>query len=117
MILLQRVYDKETSTAGRRFLIDRLWPRGIKKSNLQCDAWLKEVAPSTELRAWYHREPDKWEEFRKRYFMELDANPGSWQPILEAAIKGTVILLYSSRETMHNNAVALKEYIEREMPH
>ncbi len=116
MIRLKRIYDKETAGIGRQFLIDRLWPRGIKKIDLQCEAWLKDVAPSTELRAWYHSEPDKWEEFRKRYFSELDARPESWRPLLEAAQAGAVTLLYSSRETEHNNAVALKEYLEKKMP-
>jgi len=116
MIKLKRIYDKETPSAGHRFLIDRLWPRGIKKTDLQCDAWIRDVAPSTELRAWYHHEPDKWEEFRKRYFSELEAKPESWQPILEAAQKETVTLLYSSREIEHNNATALKEYLEMKTP-
>lgn len=115
MIHVKRVYAKSTPGAGQKFLIDRLWPRGIKRTDLQCDAWFKDVAPSTELRNWYHREPDKWEEFRNRYFAELDAKPESWRPLLEAAAKGTITLLYSSRETEHNNATALKEYLERKL--
>ncbi len=115
MILLKRIYDKEVTAAGYRILIDRLWPRGIKKTDLSCDVWLKDVAPSTELRSWYHHEPDRWKEFRQRYFSELDAKPESWQPILEAAQKGTVTLLYSSREEKLNNAAALKEYLEKKM--
>ena len=115
MILLKRVYDPDGIDAEFRFLVDRLWPRGIKKETLRCDAWIKDVAPSNELRAWYQHDPDKWDEFRKRYFSELEAKPESWQPILAAAQKGTVALLYSSRETRLNNAVALKEYLEKKM--
>ena len=115
MILLKRVYDPDGIDAESRFLVDRLWPRGIKKETLRCDAWIKDVAPSNELRAWYQHDPDKWDEFRKRYFSELEAKPESWQPILAAAQKGTVALLYSSRETRLNNAVALKEYLEKKM--
>ncbi len=114
-ILLKRIYDPEDVKAEHRFLVDRLWPRGIKKETLRCDAWLKEAAPSNELRAWYQHEPEKWDEFRARYFAELDAKPESWQPILAAAKKGTVALLYSSRETKLNNAAALKEYLEKKL--
>jgi uncharacterized protein YeaO (DUF488 family) len=113
MIVLQRVYDTEGIEAAYRFLIERLWPRGIKKSALQYDAWLKDAAPSAQLRTWFQHDPAKWDEFRKRYFEELDARPESWQPILEASRRGTVALLYSSRDTEHNNAVALKEYLDK----
>ena len=92
-----------------------MWPRGVKKANLHPDAWLKEVAPSTALRQWFGHDPDKWQEFRRRYFAELDANPAAWEPILKAARKGRVTMLYSSRDTQHNNAVALKEYLEAKL--
>lgn len=114
-ILTHRVYDSSAPVAGACFLIDRLWPRGIKKADLRCDAWLKDAAPSTQLRMWYQHDPEKWVEFKKRYFSELDKKPQSWKPILEAARKGPVTLLYSSRETKLNNAVALKEFLEKKI--
>jgi uncharacterized protein YeaO (DUF488 family) len=114
-ILLHRIYDPEDARGGCRFLVDRLWPRGIKKDSVRLDAWLKEVAPSNELRLWYQHDPDKWEEFKHRYFSELESKPESWQPLLEALKKGAITLLYSSRETKLNNAEALKEYLEEKI--
>ena len=115
MIQLRRVYDAPSSADGTRFLIERLWPRGIKKTSLRLDAWVKEAGPSHELRHWFSHDPKKWKEFRRRYFSELDRNADTWRPILKAARQGRVTLLFSSRDTEHNNAVALKEYLERKM--
>jgi uncharacterized protein YeaO (DUF488 family) len=112
MIKLKRVYESAGSGDGARFLVERLWPRGIKKSALQIDAWLKDVAPSTNLRQWFAHDPRKWSDFRERYFRELRDNPEAIEPIITAATPGTVTLLYSSHDTEHNNAVALKDYIE-----
>ena len=112
MIKLKRIYDKRNSTDGARYLVERLWPRGIKKTELHLDDWLKDVAPSTELRKWFSHDPKKWEQFRRKYFVELDRAPEVCQPLLQAARKGTVTLLYSSHDAEHNNAVALKDYIE-----
>lgn len=112
MIRLERVYGEPSGDGGARYLVERLWPRGIKREALQLTAWLKEVAPSDALRRWFGHDPSKWEEFRRRYFAELDAKPEAWQPLLEAARRGDVILLYGARDTEHNNAVALKEYLE-----
>jgi|SoiMethySBSTD1v2_1073268.scaffolds.fasta_scaffold1157945_1 uncharacterized protein YeaO (DUF488 family) len=114
MIKLKRVYEEEAPDDGVRYLIERLWPRGMKKESLHIDAWLKDAGPSTELRKWFSHDPEKWNEFRRRYFAELD-RATEWAPIREAAQRGTVTLLYSSHDTEHNNAVALKEYIERKM--
>ncbi len=111
MINLHRAYDSSMPREGERFLVERLWPRGVKKSDLPVDGWLKEVAPSTGLRQWFSHDPVKWEEFRRRYFRELDANPGAWGALLEAAREEDVTLVYSSRDTEHNNAVALREYL------
>ena len=97
---------------GARFLVDRLWPRGLKREALKLDEWLKEAAPSDSLRRWFGHDPKKWEEFRRRYFEELDRRPDAWRPILESARNGAVTLLYSAKETRQNNAVALKEYLE-----
>ena len=115
MIKLKRVYAPAASADGPRFLVERLWPRGVKKNALQFGAWLKDVAPSAGLRQWFGHDPGKWREFRQRYFRELGERPEAIEPIVEAAKHGSVTLLYSSHDTQHNNAVALKEYVERKL--
>lgn len=115
MIRLKRVYDQPDAKDGSRFLIERLWPRGVRKASLQVDGWLKDAGPSHELRKWFSHDPKKWDEFRHRYFLELDHNREAWTPILTAAHQGTVTLLFSSHDTEHNNAVALKQYVESQM--
>lgn len=112
MIQLKRVYDKAPLGNGKRFLVERLWPRGIKKSALRIDAWLKELGPSTSLRKWFGHDPKKWDEFRFRYFHELEKKPEAYSDILKAAQRGRVTLFYSSHDTEHNNALALKEFLE-----
>ena len=111
MIKLKRVYDPISRTDGARFLVERLWPRGLSKARLHLTAWLKEVGPSTELRQWFNHDPLKWSQFRSRYFRELDSHPESWKPLLTAARRGVVTLVYSSHDEEHNNAVALQEYL------
>ena len=113
MIALKRAYAPASREDGVRFLVERLWPRGVKKDELRLDAWLKETAPSTELRKWFSHDPAKWPRFRARYFRELDAAPEAWRPIVTAAKRGTVTLVYSSHDEQHNNAVALREYLQR----
>lgn len=115
MLEVKRVYDENRPLPGKKFLVERLWPRGVKKESLHMDAWLKDVAPSPDLRKWFSHDPAKWDEFRQRYYSELDREPQAWQPILEAARHGNVTLLYSSRDTEHNNAVALRDYLEKRM--
>lgn len=115
MIQIKRVYDPVTSTDGTRLLVERLWPRGIKKTSLEIKSWLKDVAPSVELRKWFSHDPAKWHEFRSRYFAELESNPATWQPIIADARHGTVTLIYSSHDTEHNNAVALEEFLNRHL--
>ena len=110
-INLSRVYDHEPHMDGKAFLVERLWPRGVRKESIELDGWLRDVAPSGELRKWFSHDPALWEEFRRRYFAELDAHPQSWQPLVQAAASGTVTLLYSSRDQEHNNAVALRDYL------
>ncbi len=112
MICVKRVYEAIGDDDGARFLVERLWPRGIKKESLVMEAWLKEVAPSVGLRQWFQHDPAKWEEFKRRYRAELDANPEAWKPIMEAARKGNVTLLYSARDVERNSAVLLKTYLE-----
>lgn len=113
MIRVKRVYESAGPDDGTRFLVDKVWPRGIKKESLPLDGWLKDVAPSGTLRRWFGHDPQKWTEFRERYFEELESNPEAIRPILEAARQGDVTLIYSARDTEHNNAVALKQYLER----
>jgi uncharacterized protein YeaO (DUF488 family) len=115
MIQLKRAYEPADKEDGIRFLVERLWPRGVKKSELPINGWLKDAAPSTELRKWFAHDPAKWPEFQRRYFGELDKNAGTWKPILEAARHGRVTLIYSSHDTEHNNAVALKQFLERKL--
>jgi uncharacterized protein YeaO (DUF488 family) len=115
VITLKRAYDRISRADGTRFLVERLWPRGLSKTKLHLDAWLKDVGPSTELRKWFGHDPDRWDEFRKRYRRELDSRPDAWQPIASAVRHGPVTLVYSSHDTEHNNAVALREYLEAKM--
>ncbi|GER78607.1 MAG: DUF488 domain-containing protein [Anaerolineales bacterium] len=113
MLKVKRVYEKAEASDGTRFLVERLWPRGMKKESLKMKAWLKEVAPSAELRNWFGHDPLKWTEFQKRYQAELKANPDALSPILEAAKQGDVTLLYSAHDTEHNNALTLKNFVEK----
>lgn len=115
VIKVKRVYDPVEPDDGKRFLVERLWPRGIKKEALAMDGWLKEVAPSDRLRRWFGHDPKKWEEFRRRYFAELEAHPEAWRPLLDAARAGNVTLLFSARDLIHNNAVALQVFLEEKL--
>jgi uncharacterized protein YeaO (DUF488 family) len=112
VIALKRAYEPISRSDGRRFLVERLWPRGVAKEKLKIEAWLRDVAPSTELRKWFGHDPAKWKEFQKRYRRELDSHPEAWRPIVTAARRGPVTLIYSSHDERHNNAVALQEYLE-----
>ena len=113
VIKLKRVYEAPEPADGTRFLVERLWPRGMKKTDLRMDGWVKEVAPSTPLRRWFGHDPARWDEFRLRYAAELDGVSAAWQPIAQAARRGTVTLLFSSHDQQHNNAVALKAYLAK----
>lgn len=110
-IRVKRSYDPPASGDGQRILVERLWPRGVRKEALAADAWIKDVAPSTELRKWFDHRVDRWEEFQRRYREELDANHEAWAPILEASRRGAVTLLYSARDTEHNGALVLRDYL------
>ena len=112
IVRVKRVYEPIHESDGPRFLVERFWPRGVKKEKLKLEAWLKDAAPSDGLRRWFGHDPAKWEEFQQRYRAELQANPGTWQPLIEAAREGNVTLLYSARDTEHNNAIVLKAHLE-----
>ena len=113
MIQIKRTYESRARGDGRRFLVERLWPRGMRKEALAGDVWMKDVAPSSELRMWFGHRVERWNEFRERYEAELDANPDAWEPILQAARRGTVTLLYSAHDTLHNGALVLRDYLTR----
>jgi uncharacterized protein YeaO (DUF488 family) len=112
VIQTKRVYDPVEKNDGMRFLVERLWPRGLKKEALHLDAWLKEVAPSDQLRVWFGHDPLKWEEFKRKYWAELAKNPEALVPIRSAMLHKTVTLLYSAHDLEHNNAIALKQFLD-----
>jgi|SRR6185437_6308833 len=115
-IYTQRVYDHSTATESKHlFLVDRVWPRGITKEALSDASWIRDVAPSTSLRKWFAHDPNKWQGFLSKYFTELDSNPDAWAPILQAAKRGSVTLLYGAKDEEHNQAVALKSYLESKL--
>jgi uncharacterized protein YeaO (DUF488 family) len=108
---IKRIYDKASITDGRRILVDGIWPRGVRKSTANIDTWLKDVAPSKELRMWFSHDPDKWEEFRSKYKKELRGNK-ALDNLIDMVTKEDITLIYSSRDEEHNNALVLKEVIE-----
>ncbi len=114
MITIQRVYEHRT-TRGKRFLVERLWPRGIRKDALHFSDWLKDAAPSASLRRWFGHEPPRWPEFQRRYRSELDEHPAAWAPILAAARAGNVVLLCSARDTERNSAIVLRDYVNEKL--
>lgn len=111
MIQIKRVYEAHAAADGARFLVERLWPRGIAKAALEMDAWLKNAAPSTELRRWFNHDPERWAEFKRRYRSELKAHPDAWAPLITKARRGRVTLLYSAHDVEHNNAVVLRDFL------
>ncbi|RJP14853.1 MAG: DUF488 family protein [Candidatus Abyssobacteria bacterium SURF_5] len=110
-IRTKRAYEAPGNDDGFRVLVDRLWPRGLKKENARIDLWLKEAAPSSELRKWFNHEPAKWDAFKRRYLKELAAKGDVLEPIRQEAEKGAVTLVYGSKEERFNNAAALKEFL------
>lgn len=109
---LKRAYEAPEASDGARFLVERLWPRGVPKERLQLTAWLKDVAPSPDLRRWYGHQIARWDEFQRRYCAELAANEAAWAPLLAAARQGPVTLVYAARDTQHNSACVLKQFLE-----
>ena len=112
-VKLKRAYDAPTQSDGNRVLIDRIWPRGVTKDELRLDGWLKDLAPSARLRVWFGHDPAKWDAFKERYFGELDRRPEAVERLMAKSRKGTVTLVFAAKDIHHNNAVALKEYVER----
>ena len=112
MVKIKRVYDQPEKGDGKRVLVDRLWPRGMKKEDAGLDLWLKDIAPSNELRKWFSHDLSKWQEFRKRYRKELKDRPGMIEDLKKVVRRGTVTLLYAAKDSERNNAVVLKEMIE-----
>jgi uncharacterized protein YeaO (DUF488 family) len=111
-INVKRIYELPSPEDGRRILVDRLWPRGLSKADAKIDYWAKDISPSNDLRKWYQHDPAKWDEFRRRYFADLNATPDAVQSLLDNMPSGTVTFLYSSKEKQLNNAVALRDYVQ-----
>lgn len=110
---LKRIHDPASNDDGCRVLVDRIWPRGMRKADAAIDQWMREIAPSTELRKWFGHDPARWDEFLRRYHQELDARPDLVDELCTRAADGTVTLCFAARDREHNNAVALKEYLEQ----
>ncbi len=111
-IKIKRIYKGAEPEDGRRIMVDRLWPRGVSKANAKINLWVKNIAPSTELRKWYSHDPKKWQEFKSRYFSELNNNSDEINNLLDQINDETVTFVFGSKEQHLNNAVALKEYLE-----
>jgi uncharacterized protein YeaO (DUF488 family) len=111
-VKVKRVYDQPAKSDGLRVLVDRIWPRGLKKSEARIDEWLKEIAPSTSLRKWFKHDPNRWEQFKKKYTAELAEHREEVDKLAREARRRRVTLVFGAKDTAHNNALALKEYIE-----
>ncbi|MFQ5666873.1 MAG: DUF488 domain-containing protein [Candidatus Binatia bacterium] len=117
VIKLKRAYEPADSGDGFRVLVDRLWPRGVSKNSARIDLWLKEIAPSSDLRKWFGHDPAKWNKFRARYFRELQKSGEAVAQLVEHVRHGKVTLVYGANDQEHNNAVALKEFLESHLAH
>ena len=115
-VRVKRVYERAQPSDGYRILIDRLWPRGISHDRAKLDAWEKDLAPSADLRTWFGHQPDLFREFRKRYVAELREHRSLLSELRQRARQGTLTLIYSARDTEHNDAVVLAEVIRRGLP-
>jgi len=114
VIQIKRVYETRKRGDGKRYLVERLWPRGMRKEALADVPWLKDVAPSAPLRTWYGHRVDRWDEFQKRYSKELAANREAWAPLLAASRRGPVTLLYSARDAEHSGALVLRDFLRKQ---
>jgi uncharacterized protein YeaO (DUF488 family) len=115
MLKLKRVYDEPSKEDGYRILVERLWPRGMSKDRAAVDLWLKEVAPSPELRKWFAHDPAKWQEFRRRYVKELEKKADEVHLLLNKSREGTVTLVYAAHDREHNSALLLQQYLKHEL--
>lgn len=113
VVKLKRAYEGASESDGRRILVDRIWPRGVTKKELRLDAWIKDLAPSVALRKWFGHDPARWHAFKSRYFQELDARPEAVARIAAMRRDGAMTLVFAAKDTDHNNAVALRDYLER----
>ncbi|HLW68466.1 MAG TPA: DUF488 domain-containing protein [Gemmataceae bacterium] len=112
MIHLKRVYEDPSKKDGMRILVERLWPRGLAKERAAVDLWLKDVAPSPELRKWFGHDPGKWQQFQKRYWKELEDKVEAVELLKQKGRRGTVTLVYAARDEAHNGALALKQFLD-----
>ena len=112
-VSLKRAYETPSATDGCRILVERLWPRGVSKRTARIDLWARDVAPSTELRRWFNHDPERWAEFKRRYFKELRDHREELEPVIERVRRGHVTFVFGSREERFNNAVALREFVRR----
>jgi uncharacterized protein YeaO (DUF488 family) len=115
VIKVERIYNNPRGNKTFRVLVDRLWPRGLSKANVKVDLWQKDIAPSNSLRKWFSHDENKWNDFKARYFKELEKNSESVNTILNKIKEGPITLLYGSKEEKYNNAIALKEYLEEKI--
>ncbi len=111
-IKVKRAYDPSSESDGERLLVDRYWPRGMTRERLEIARWAREVAPSRSLCEWFGHDPARWEQFKERYFDELDHKAEAWRPLLDDASNGRVTLVFGAKDVNHNQAVALKEYLD-----
>ena len=114
-VQVKRVYDPPSSQDGYRVLVGRLWPRGLSKASLKLDEWMKAIAPSNELRQRFHHDESRWDEFQKQYFRELDNHPDLIEQLIQKSLAENLTLLFAAKDKEHNNAVALKNYLERKL--
>jgi uncharacterized protein YeaO (DUF488 family) len=112
VIKLKRAYDEPAKADGHRILVDRLWPRGVTKEALQIETWARDVAPSTTLRKWFHKDPSQWREFRDRYIRELEGQREAVDAVF-GGLRGTITLIYGAKDPEHNHAIVLKDFLER----
>lgn len=113
---IKRIYEPAETTDGQRILVDRIWPRGLTKEKAAVDTWLKDVAPTTELRKWFNHDPARWTEFRARYARELDANPEVVKRLRDLLKTGRTTLLFAAHDMKHNNAIAIADYLNGKLP-
>ena len=116
-VRLKRAYEAPAESDGRRYLVDRIWPRGICKAEAEFEDWLKEIAPSNELRKWFDHDPQRWAEFRRRYLSELKQHRDALRELAEQACRKRITLVYGARDQEHNQAIVIRQYLQMLMRH